>query len=887
MTRLPPRATERLDRSQTVAFTFEGRTVHGYAGDTIGSALYAAGQRIFSRSFKYHRPRGLLCCSGHCPNCMMTVDDVPNVRVCAEPLREGAAVRAQNVIGSLERDLLSVVDRVAGPFMPPGFYYKTFIRPRRFWPLYEKLLRGAAGLGRVDPHAERTGRFDTEDRRVDTLVVGGGRDGLKASIAAASSGESVALVDENPEVGGSLLLSETGVSQARELCEQARRAGVDVLASARAIGLYEGKLVPVDCGELLIRFRAERVIVVAGTAEQPLVFPGNDLVGVVLPQAARRLVNHWAVRPAESAVVITADDTGLEAVKDLQAAGTKIVAVVDLRQREPRAIAARGRRGAVTAVEIDGQRLACDLVVASGSPQPNYALLAHAGAKVEHDPARGVFIPTELPAGVESVGAAAGLIGAPAVPAASYEPARRRPGKSFVCLCEDQTTKDLKLAINEGFDSIELSKRYTTVTMGPCQGRLCHLNSIRTYAAETASNEASIGTTTARPPWAPVSLQLLAGRAHEPARRTALHHRHREHGAEMIWTGEWRRPYSYGDPAGEAAVVHDAVGLIDVSTLGKILVAGPEAAAFLERIYPNRFGNMEEGRIRYGVLTSDAGRIMDDGTLARLSPNEYYVTTTSTGAEGVIEWFEWWNAIWQHDVEIINVTSALAAVNIAGPSSRELLGRLTDLDVTAEGFRYLDAKRARVAGIPSLLLRIGFVGELGYEVHFPSPYAVDFWNTVLERGADLGVDVFGLEAQRILRLEKAHIIIGQDTDSESNLLEASMPWILKLDKDDFVGRWSTEHVDRRGLMTRLVGFEMDAAQLPLEGGQIVENGRIVGRVTSVRRSEAVGRTIGLAWVPAESAQEGAEIDIQVDGRPAPATVTLKPFYDAEGERLRA
>ena len=342
-----------------------------------------------------------------------------------------------------------------------------------------------------------------------------------------------------------------------------------------------------------------------------------------------------------------------------------------------------------------------------------------------------MFIPTELPAGVEPAGGAAGLIGAPAVPAASYEPARRRPGKSFVCLCEDQTTKDLKLAINEGFDSIELSKRYTTVTMGPCQGRLCHLNSIRTYAAETATEEASIGTTTARPPWAPVSLQLLAGRAHEPARRTALHHRHKEHGAEMIWTGEWRRPFSYGDPADEAAVVHDAVGLIDVSTLGKILVAGPDAAAFLERIYPNRFGNMEEGRIRYGVLTTDAGRIMDDGTLARLSPNEYYVTTTSTGAEGVIEWFEWWNAIWRYDVEIINVTSALAAVNIAGPSSRELLGRLTDLDVTAEGFRYLDAKRAHVAGIPSLLLRIGFVGELGYEVHFPSPYAV----RLLEHGA--------------------------------------------------------------------------------------------------------------------------------------------------------
>ena len=885
--RLPQRATERLDRSQTIAFTFEGRTLRGYEGDTVGSALYATGQRIFSRSFKYHRRRGLLCCGGHCPNCMMTVDGVPNVRVCAEPLREGAEVRPQNVIGSLERDLMGVVDKLAGPFTPPGFYYKTFIRPRRFWPLYEKLLRGAAGLGRVDPHARRTGRFDTESRRVDTLVVGGGREGLEASIAAASQGESVALVDEDAGVGGSLLLSESGAAHATELREQARQAGVDILAPARALGVYEGNLVPVDCGELLVRFRAQRVVVAAGVVEQPLVFPGNDLIGVMLPRAVRRLVNHWAIQPGERAVIITADDAGLDAAGDLESAGTRIVDVVDLRQRAPRSIVARGRRGNVTSLELDGDRLACDLVVASGSPQPDYALLAHAGSKIEHDAARGVFVPTELPASIEAVGAAAGEIGAPAVPAVNYNPARRRPDKSFVCLCEDQTTKDLRLAVNEGFDSIELSKRYTTVTMGPCQGRLCHLNSIRAYAAENASDEASIGRTTARPPWTPVSLQLLAGRAHEPARRTSLHHRHKEHGAEMMWTGEWRRPLAYGDPAPEVAAVHRSAGLIDVSTLGKILVAGPDAATFLERIYPNRFGNMEEGRIRYGVLTSDAGRIMDDGTLARLSQEEYYVTTTSTGAEAVIEWFEWWNAIWQYEVEIINVTGALAALNIAGPSSRELLGRLTDLDVSPEGFKYLDVKRAHVAGTPSLLLRIGFVGELGYEVHFPSPHAVGVWNTVLEHGAEFGIRPFGLEAQRILRLEKAHIIVGQDTDSESNLLEASMPWILKLDKNDFVGRWAADHVDRRGPMTRLVGFEMDGGQLPVEGGQIVAGGHPVGRVTSVRRSEAVGRTIGLAWVPAESAQEGAEVEVQIDGQPTRATVTLKPFYDAEGTRLRS
>ena len=262
------------------------------------------------------------------------------------------------------------------------------------------------------------------------------------------------------------------------------------------------------------------------------------------------------------------------------------------------------------------------------------------------------------------------------------------------------TDKDVKRAIAEGFDSIELAKRYTTVTMGPCQGKLCHVPSIRLYARENETDEATIGTTTARPPWQPVELGLLAGRPHEPAQRTSIHHRHKELGATMMWTGTWRRPHSYGDPAGEAKNVHDALGVIDVSTLGKLLVTGPDAAEFLERLYPNRFGDMKPGRIRYGVLNSDAGRIMDDGTIARLSEEDFYVTTTSTGAGAVVEWFEWWNAIWRLDVEIVNVTGALAAVNVAGPNARELMTRLTDLDVSSEGFGYLDAKHAQVAGCP-------------------------------------------------------------------------------------------------------------------------------------------------------------------------------------------
>jgi sarcosine oxidase subunit alpha len=799
---------------------------------------------------------------------MMTVDGVPNVRVCAEPVREGAVVRPQNVWGSLEHDLLAATDKMGGPFTPVGFYYRTMIRPRWAWPLYEKFLRNVAGLGKLDKHGTRANRYDVEHRRAEVLVIGGGRSGVEAAREHAASGRHVVLVDENPYL---------------EIDE----GDFEVLSPGRALGIWEGGLVPVDAGRVLYRYRAENIVVATGTIEQPLVFPGNDLVGVMLPDGVRRLIEDWGIKPAERAVVVTADEGGREAALLLREAGVEIAAVYDLRRERLREIVGRGRGGILRGVEIDGRKLDCDLLVMSGGRQPAYSLLSQAGARVEYDPDRGVFIPTDIPDGIEAVGSVSGEGLAAAVPAASYNGAAKK-GKCFVCVCEDVTDKDLKRAIAEGFDSIELAKRYTTVTMGPCQGRLCHVPSIRLYARENESDEASIGTTTSRPPWAPVTLGLLAGRPHEPAQRTSIHHRHKELGAKMMWTGTWRRPHSYGDPEGEAQSVHASVGVIDVSTLGKMIVRGPDAAEFLECLYPNRFGDMKPMRIRYGVLNSDAGRIMDDGTIARLDDETYYVTTTSTGAGAVLEWFEWWNAVWGMDVEIVNVTGGLAAVNVAGPHAREVMRKLTDIDLSNDGLAYLDAREAQIAGVPALILRIGFVGELGYELHFPSPYGEHVWNSILEAGEEFGIRPFGLEPQRILRLEKMHILVGQDTDSESNVLEASMPWIAKLDKDDFVGKWSLEQVQERGLQDLLVGFEMDDGKVPLEGAQVVLEGtRPIGRITSSRWSPELRKAIGMAWVPAELAEEGRSFLVTVDGGFERATVRLRPFFDPDGEKLRS
>jgi len=858
--RLPKQPGERIDRETAVSFRFAGAPVSGFVGDTIGSALYAGGRRVFSRSFKYHRPRGLLCCSGHCPNCLMTVDGVPNVRVCVEPVREGADVRAQNVLGSLDRDWLSVVDRVGGPFTPVGFYYRTMIRPRRAWPLYERLLRNMAGLGRV-PAEHEPRRYDTEHRAVDVLVIGGGRAGRRAAARAAGEGRSVLLVDER---GGS------------------DADGYRVLAPARAIGIYEGGLVPIDAGDLLYRVRATRIIVATGSLEQPLVFPGNDLVGVMLPGAVRRLVDEWAIKPGECAVVIGADERGLDVTDQLERAGVEVAAVLDLRASDPRRIAAVGGGGRVRAVEIDStERLPCDLVVVSGGRQPAYSLLAQAGATVDYQPRKGIFVPTNLPPGIEAAGSAAGAAEESAAPRASYDAGKG--DRCFVCVCEDVTEKDLERAVAEGFDSIELAKRYTTVTMGPCQGKLCHVPSIRLLARATGTDEDAIGTTTARPPWAPVELGLLAGRHHEPMKRSPLHFRHEQAGASMMWTGAWRRPFAYGDVEAEVRAVHERLGVIDVSTLGKLVVEGAQAGELLDRLYPNRLSDLAVGRIRYGVPTTDGGRILDDGTVARLHGDLFYVTTTSTGSESVCEWFEWWNAVWGYEAEIVNLTGALAAINLAGPQARNALATLTDADVSNEALKYLDARELAVAGVPCLALRIGFVGELGYELHCPASAAEHLWDALVAAGAA----PFGLEPQRILRLEKAHVIIGQDTDSESNLLSAGMPWILKLDKDDFVGRFAAELIRERDLGERLVGFTLPAPTLPAEGAQVVIDGRPAGRVTSARVSQRIGKTIGLAWVPPQLAENGAEIAIRVDGSLARASVTLSPFYDPDGERLRS
>jgi sarcosine oxidase subunit alpha len=863
-----------------------------------------------------------------------------------------------NAWPSLNFDVMRATDFVGGPFTPPGFYYKTFIRPRRLWPLYEKVLRHAAGLGKLrKSQAQREWRTEYRRRHCDVLIVGGGLAGLAAALRAAELGADVVLCDEDVELGGRAL-AEGSHAHARALARRVRDAGVEVLSRAPALGFFDG-LVPVWQGDTLHQVRARCHVAATGTLQQPLIFEHNDLPGVLLSGGARRLAALYGVQLGERAAVACVSDAGLDDALALHAAGIPIHAVADLRRdagNRPAAAAlaevgvevlaghtvvlARGRSavsGALLAqVDEEGATipgsehvLACDVLATDGGSVPSTALLRQAGASSRYDAATGHFIPESLPPYMWAAGAVAGwqdleaaelsgrIAGARSalelgldtngvlqeidelqtrlggVPRSTAAAPPASPGhggrRSFVDLDEDVTVKDIVRAAAEGYDSIELLKRYTTTTMGPSQGRFSHLPALRALAAATGVAVCDVGLTTARPPWHAVPMGALAGRPFEPAKRSSIHARHRELGANVMWAGDWRRAYDYGDPMGEAMAVHRAAGLIDVSTLGKLIVRGPDAGEFLDRLYPNRFSNLKPGRIRYGVITSDSGRVMDDGTICRLDDDSFYVTTTSSGAGAIYDWFTWWLADWQLDVHITDVTQALSAVNLAGPRAREIMGHVTELDCGAEAFTYLDGKQAEVAGVPCLILRIGFVGEVGYEIHCPAAQGEHLWDALMREGRSHGIKPFGLEPQRLLRLQKMHILVGQDTDSESNPFDAAMPWIVKLDKEqNWIGKWALEHYSDKPSETALVGFTLSNGHVPTEGSVVMPyDGSPMGQVTSARYSEQLGCVIGMAWVPAELATDGARIVISDEDTRVEGEVQTKPFYDPDGEILRS
>ncbi len=960
--RLPERAGEWVDRARSVSFTFDGKSCQGLEGDTIASALAANDRWILSRSFKYRRPRGILTMAGQDANTLVQLPDEPNVLADTRAISDGLVVEGQNFDGSLENDRGAYMG-LFSKFLPVGFYYKTFFRPRGAWKFWEPIVRARAGLGKINEKAHH-GYYDKAYGWYDVAVIGGGPAGMAAAASAAKAGAEVLLVEENPHLGGSLAYARfdaDGMESSKQLeALKADLGGVEIMTGAICNGWFEDNWLPVIKGNRLYKIRAKHVVLATGSIEQPMVFHNNDLPGIMQASAAQRLIRQYGVRPGKRAVVATANADGYAAALDLRQAGCEVAAILDLRA-EPtngaivnavrdhgipvhagstayEAVAAKGNRHitAVTSAKITGRgecgsgrdRFDCDLLCMATGYTPTHHLLSHAGGEVGYDGASEMFCVRSVPDGITVAGSlngsydlgatiaeghyagwsAAKAIGLkagrqPRVPNDRGSLNRSHPwpifphpkGKDFIDYDEDLQVRDIQNAIREGYEHIELVKRYSTVGMGPSQGRHSALTSVRLTADETGQDIEVVGRTTSRPPFTAETFGVLAGRAFEPVRHTAMHHRHLELGAQMMPAGLWLRPAYYGTQdqktacvEAEALNVRNNVGLIDVSTLGGLEVRGPDAAEFLNRMYTFAYLKQPVGRSRYLLLTDETGVIADDGVACRFGKNHFYVTATTGGVDNVYRSMLWRNAQWRLDVDVTNVTAAYAGVNIAGPKSRDVLAKLcTDVDLSPEAFPYMEIRTGTVAGIPARLMRVGFVGELGYEIHIPSGQGEALWDALMDAGRDDAIRPFGVEAQRMLRLEKGHIIISQDTDGLTIPHEADMAWAIGRKKPYFVGGRSIDIQVARGIERKLVGFEIadPAVPVPEECHLTVRGEEIVGRVTSAVRSPSLGKTVGLAYVAPDQSEPGTEFDIKIDGgRIIKGQVVKLPFFDADNAR---
>jgi sarcosine oxidase subunit alpha len=728
----------------------------------------------------------------------------------------------------------------------------------------------------------------------------------------------------------------------------ARTPGIEVMTNSVVNGRYDGNWVAVlqrnlaHVEERLVKARAKTLVVAPGLVERPYVFEGNDAPGVILSTAARRLINLYGVKPGERAVVFSANESGDAAEEDLERAGVEVARVVDARRGGDIVRVNGGGKGVRSVECADGAKIDCDLLVTAVGWTAPTSLANMSGDRPVYDERAVRFFPSKLSEDVLVTGGIAGdgtLDELLAHARATGQEAARRaartactlranvpqrangreePGREpspieipelpvqdhpalfygrthgIVDYSEDVTSKDLIAAEKEGYDSIELVKRYTTVTMGPAQGKLETVNAVAIMAAATGRTIAETGTTVWRPPYAPITLGALAGRIFEPVRYSPMQPWHERHGAKPLVAGAWIRPDHYGDPATEVRNVRENVGIIDVTPLGKFDLRGPDVPKLLNHLYVNTWSNLDVGAVRYGVMCAEDGVVMDDGVTGCLGPERYIMTATSSGAATVWEWIDNWlqtaHPEWQ--IHITPVTTAYASINVAGPKSRELLLRLTEgVDLSPDAFPYMRVRTGRIAGVDGCFMwRIGFTGELSYEIHVPASYGLHVWKALMERGADLGVGPFGVEAQRILRLEKGHFIVGQDTDGLTGPYGVGLGRMVKLDKDDFAGKPELAWQGERGDYLRLVGLQPhDGSLVPPEASQIVEGkNEIVGRITSSRMSPTLGRSICLGFVAPHLAEPGTTVTVHLPDRKRVSARVMEhhAHFDPEGTRQR-
>jgi sarcosine oxidase, subunit alpha len=985
MTLFRTSAGGRIDRARPVTFSFDGRTLTGFAGDTLASALIANGVHLVGRSYKYHRPRGLMAAGVEEANGLIEVDrgggrTTPNLRATQVELFDGLVARSQNRWPSLAMDFGAVNDLLS-PLFSAGFYYKTFMGPRfigsnKAWTkLYEPIIRRAAGLGK-SPSAPDPDHYASTFAHCDVLIAGAGPAGLAAALSASESGLRVIIADEQAEFGGWLLTDTAteidGQSASAWISDAvatlAARPKVRMLPRTQAFGYFAQNffglaerctdhLAEPDQAsprERLWQVRAKQVVLATGAIERPLVFPGNDRPGIMLADAARTYAARYGALPGKRAVLLTATDTGYDAARMLQAAGVEIAAVADVRPDQPRVesdgfrrvdgrtIATTAGRLRVASITFGTETIPCDLILMSGGWTPSVHLFSQSRGKLAWSDAVNAYIPGKSAQAEHSAGACRGVFGltetindgfaagaAAAAACGKPTPARSiktsdtqksyrgilgacgmpaKHARAFVDFQHDVTTKDLKLATQEGFRSIEHVKRYTTTGMATDQGKTSNLNALAIVAGHVSKSIPEVGLTTFRQPYTPVTFGTLAGHNRgdlfDPVRRTPIDGWAQQRGAVFEDVGLWKRA-RYFPRAGEdmqAAVnrecktVRSAAGVFDASTLGKIEVTGPDAAEFLERMYVNNWKNLAVGRCRYGILLNEQGFIIDDGVIGRMAPDVFHVTTTTGGAARVLHMMEdYLQTEWPElKCWLTSTSEQWAVIAVQGPKARDIIAPLVSgIDLSAVAFPHMAVREGKVCGVDTRLFRVSFTGEAGFEINVPADYGRDVWEAVWREAEKHGACAYGTETMHVLRAEKGFIIVGQETDGTMTPEDVGLTWAVGKAKRDFVGKRSLIRPDmvvpgRK----QLVGLLTKDRNVVLEeGAQITSDASpgpgtsALGHVTSAYWSESLGRSIALAVVAGGRQRQGETLHVPMPSGGIAVEVVSPVFIDAKGERL--
>ena len=986
-----------LNKDVPLNFTFNGRKMKGYQGDTLASALLANNQMLVGRSFKYHRPRGVVSSGAEEPNALINMGEgtrfEPNQRATTTELFDGLVAESQNHWPSLEFDIGAINSKLAR-FLPAGFYYKMFIHPRPLWKhVYEPFIRRSAGLGKA-PKMRDSDTYEHFYAFYDLVIIGGGIAGLMAAKAAASSGAQILVMEQTAHWGGRCVVEPDQINGKDPehfiedlVAELTAQPNVTMRTRLMGAGVYDhGYLLgyerlrdhaPSQTGprHRLWRIRAGKILTATGAIERPLSFAGNDLPGVILASALRDYVENFGVSMGDRTVVLTNNDDAYRTAIALKAAGLDVPVILDARSAGGGALAEAAQklgirvetgkavafvkgRGVVTGVAICDQagqgtvleEIACDCLAMSGGWSPVVHLWSHCGGKLVWDEALAMFRPDPekaplnqkgegfvlaagaanghfslgavmqdaLQQGAEAAGITAASQPLPEVDQtaeAAMEAVWMMPqgagvklrSKAWLDFQNDVKVSDVQLAAQEGFESVEHAKRYTTLGMATDQGKLSNINGLAVLAGALNADIPAVGTTTFRPPYTPISMGAIAGAARDeifqPVRQTPMHDWHIEQGAYMEPVGQWRRPYCYprADETHQDAVAREirqtrnSVGLLDASTLGKLLVQGPDAAKFLDMLYTNMMSTLKIGKCRYGLMCSENGFLMDDGVVVRLGEQSFLCHTTSGGAEHIHahmeEWLqtEWWD--WK--VYVANLTEQYAQVGVVGPKARDVLEKLGGLDVSKEALGFMEYAEGRLGAFDVRVFRISFSGELSYEIAVPAGQGLAFWQALCAAGEEFGIMPYGTEALHVMRAEKGFIMIGDETDGTVIPQDLGLDWAISKKKSDFLGKRAQE----RSHMVdpdrwKLVGLEtLDGSVLP-DGAYAVGEGanangqrNTIGRVTSTYFSPTLNRGIAMGLVAQGPERMGEILNFpDLSGNEVKVKLVDPVFYDKNGDR---